>query len=96
MGEEGSAPMSRSSKTSVVVTLRVSAGLSRRIEREARRRRHTKSETVRRILEAALAGEEATDPSAEARRQSLLVSNRRSEKAALRFIEQAGDQRGWR
>jgi antidote-toxin recognition MazE-like antitoxin len=88
--------MSRPRKTSAIVTLRVSAGLSRRIEREARRRRHTKSEIVRKILEEALATSEATDSSAEARRQSLLVSKRPSEKEALRFIQQAGDERGWR
>jgi predicted DNA-binding protein len=88
--------MSRPRKTSVVVTLRVSSGLSQRIEREARRRRHTKSEVVRKILEDALATSEAADPSDEARRQSLLVSGRRSEKEALRFIENAGDERGWR
>ena len=88
--------MSRPRKTSVVVTLRVSSRLSRRIEREARRRRHTKSEVVRKILEDALATSGAADPSDEARRQSLLVSGRRSEKDALRFIENAGDQRGWR
>lgn len=88
--------MSRPRQTSVVVTLRVSSVLSRRIEREARRRRHTKSEVVRKILENALATREAPDPSDEARRQSLLVSGRRSEKEALRFIEHAGDERGWR
>jgi predicted DNA-binding protein len=83
-------------KTSTVVTLRVSFALSRRIEQEARRRRQTKSEIVRKILEAALATSEAADASDEARRQSLLVSGRRSEKEALRFIEHAGDERGWR
>jgi hypothetical protein len=80
----------------VVVTLRVSLALSRRIEQEARRRRHTKSEVVRKILEDALATSGAADPNAVARRQSLLVSGRRSEKEALRFIEHAGDERGWR
>ncbi|PYQ46188.1 MAG: hypothetical protein DMF77_01860 [Acidobacteria bacterium] len=93
---KGRRTMSRPRKTSVVVTPRVSSGLSRRIEREARRRRHTKSEVVRKILEAALTTSEAADPSDEARRQSLLVSGRRSEKEALRFVEHAGDQRGWR
>ena len=88
--------MSRSRQTSVVVTLRVPSSLSRRIEREARRRRHTKSAVVRKILEDALATGEAPDPREEARRQSLLVSGRASEKDALRFIERAGDARGWR
>ena len=88
--------MSRSRETSVVVTFRVPSSLSRRIEREARRQRHTKSAVVRKILEDALATAEATDPREEARRQSLLVSGRASEKDALRFIERAGDARGWR
>jgi predicted transcriptional regulator len=88
--------MSRSRQASVVLTLRVPSSLSRRIEREARRRRHTKSAVVREILENALATGGATDPGEEDRRQSLLVSGRASEKDALRFIEHAGDTRGWR
>jgi hypothetical protein len=36
------------------------------------------------------------NPAAEARRQSLTVSGRESEKDALRFIEGAADVRGWR
>jgi hypothetical protein len=52
---------------------------------------------LREVIEAALAGATAAeDPAAEARRQSLLVSGRRSEKDALRFIEGAADVRGWR
>lgn len=89
--------MSRSRETSEVVTLRVSASLKRSIERAARRRRRTKSEVVREILERSLrSGESVSDPAQEARRQSLLVSTRASEKDALAFIERAGDRRGWR
>jgi hypothetical protein len=82
---------------SAVMTLRVPREVERRIELEARRRRRTKSAVVRDIIEAAFAGAAAsTDPAAEARRQSLLVSGRESEKDALRFIEGAADVRGWR
>jgi hypothetical protein len=67
-------------------------------EREARRRRRrSKSAVVREVIEVAF-GEHAPsdDPATEARRQSLLVSGRASEKDALRFIEGAADVRGWR
>ncbi len=86
-----------SSKVSTIVTLRVSSALGRSIEREARRRRRTKSAVVREILEDALGGGgSAVDPAFEARRQSLLVSTRASEREALAFMEQAADRRGWK
>lgn len=44
---------------------------------------------------ASLLREERQDRTQEARRQSLLVSNRCSEGDADRFIEQAADARGW-
>ena len=79
------------------MTLRVPRELERRIELEARRRRRTKSAVVREVIEAAFAADASpTDPAAEARRQSLRVSGRESEKDALRFIEGAADVRGWR
>ena len=82
---------------STVLTLRVPQALDRRIEREARRRRRTKSAVLREILENALqGGAPPDDPAMEARRQSLLVSGRASEKDALRFIEGTADVRGWR
>ncbi len=77
---------------STVVTLRVPVELDRRIEREARRRRRAKSAVVRDALQAAFgAGPPPPDPSREARRQSLLVSGRASERAALEFINSAAD-----
>ena len=89
--------MRRSRRSSEVVTLRVPSGLRRTIEREARRRRRTKSELLREIVENALTGREgANGPAEEARRQSLLASTRRSEKDALAFIERFADRRGWR
>lgn len=79
------------------MTLRVPREVERRIEQEARRRKRTKSAVLRELIEGALAGSgPADDPAAEARRQSLLVSGRESEKDALQFIEGAADVRGWR
>jgi predicted DNA-binding protein len=87
----------RAKEASTVVTLRVPAKLNRSIEQLARRERRSKSEVVREILERGVrGGESATDPADEARRQSLLVSGRASEKDALAFIERAGDSSGWR
>lgn len=70
---------------STVLTLRVSAALGRRLAREARRRHQTRSEVARKILEAEL-GEKEPDLAAEAKRQSLLVRRRRSEREVLEFI----------
>jgi predicted transcriptional regulator len=82
---------------STVVTLRVPPELDRRIEREARRRRRAKSAVLREALEAAFgAGPPPEDPAREARRQSLLVSGRASEREVLEFIDNAADQEGWR
>jgi predicted transcriptional regulator len=82
---------------SVVLTLRVPPGLDRQIERQARKTRTTKSRVLREALERAFAdGPPPEDPAREARRQSLLVSRRRSERDALEFIQHAADTRGWR
>lgn len=82
---------------SAVVTLRVPPDLDRRIERVARRRRQTKSAVLREALESAFGGEAPlADPAQEARRQSLLVSGRGSERKSLDFIESAADRKGWR
>lgn len=81
---------------STVVTLRIPEELDRRIEREARRRRRTKSALLRDALLGAFTnGAPAADPAREARRQSLLVSGRESEREALEFVEASADQRGW-
>lgn len=80
-----------------MLTIRIDADLTRSLAREARRRRKTKSEVAREILAAGLSGEGgALDPADEARRQSLLVSRRRSERETLEFIEQTADTRGWK
>jgi len=82
---------------STVLTLRVPPELDRRIAQEARRRRRTKSAILRDVLQGAFLGARpAEDPAREARRQSLLVSGRASERQALRFLEETADERGWR
>jgi Protein of unknown function (DUF3018) len=83
-------------KATTVLTLRISAQLTQSLAREARRRRKTKSEVAREILTAGLAREEPPDPAREARRQSLLVSRRRSEREAVDFLARAADTRGWK
>jgi len=89
--------MSREGKASAVLTIRIDADLTRSLAREARRRRKTKSEVAREILAAGLGGEAGVPDLAQAaRRQSLLVSRRRSEREALEFIEQTADTRGWK
>lgn len=88
--------MGRAEQAATVLTIRVGADLSRALTREARRRRKTKSEVAREILAAGLAVEGENLIAQEARRQSLLVSGRRSEEEALEFIEQAADARGWK
>lgn len=85
------------SSGSRVLTLRVPDEIDRRITREARRRRKTKSAVLREVVQGAFgAGPTLDDPLAEARRQSLLVSARPSERQALRFIERIADGKGWR
>ena len=79
---------------SEVLTIRVPRELARRLAREARRQRRTRGAVARDILAAALAGL-AEDPAAEARRQSLLVRDRASEREALRFVIDAADLAGW-
>ena len=79
----------------IVVSVRVSAELNRRLSAAARRRRQSRSETARALLEAGLTAG-AADPLKEARRQSRLVSRRESEQEALDFIATSADLRGWR
>jgi hypothetical protein len=88
--------MSRAEKANAVLTLRIDADLTRSLAREARRRRKTKSEVAREILAAGLAAEGGNLLAQEARRQSLLVSRRRSERETLEFIAQTADTQGWK
>lgn len=87
----------RASEPTTVLTLRVPADLERRITRQARRARTTRSAVLRDALAQAFGdGPAGDDPAREARRQSLLVSRRPSERDANAFIEHAGDAKGWR
>lgn len=80
-----------------MVTLRLPEALHRKIASEARRRRRTKSALLRDALSEAFGTSgPAEDPLREARRQSLLVSGRVSEREAIEFAEAAADDRGWR
>lgn len=79
-----------------VLTLRVPPDLDRLIEREARRKRQTKSAVLREALESAFGRVSPDDLAREARRQSLLVSGRASERETLDFLEHADDDQGWR
>ena len=78
-----------------VLTIRVPRSLQRRLSAEARRRRQTRSQAARAILEAALNVAEP-DPALEARRQSLLASRQDADQETLDFIAAAADDRGWR
>ena len=88
--------MPKSSSSSAVLTIRVPREIDRRLAREAKRQRRTRSEVARTILEAGLAGGVENDPRVEARRQSELASTQPSEDEALRFITDAADLRGWK
>jgi len=77
-----------------VLTIRVSRDVSRRLTQEARRQRRPRSAVARAILTKSLGGD-AEDPLAEARRQSLLVRRRASEREAVRFATDAADLKGW-
>jgi hypothetical protein len=87
--------MARPKTESTVLTIRVPVALERRLVREARRRRVTRSEVARSVLEAGLGGD-GSNFEAEARRQSLLVSKLRSEREVLRFITEIADTTGWK
>ena len=82
-------------KPSEVITIRVPRELGRRLAREARRQRRTRSDVARRLLDLALSSEPVEDPDAEARRQSRLAAERDSEMETLEFVVDAADLRGW-
>jgi len=87
--------MARPKSDSTVLTIRVPVALEKRIGREARRRRQTRSQIARAILEAGL-DTAGPDLAAEARRQSLLVSRRRSERDTGDFLIGVADTTGWK
>jgi predicted transcriptional regulator len=79
-----------------VLTIRVPRALDRKLSQEARRRRNTRSEVARALLESALSSVTDPDPAVEAARQSRLASTRESDADALEFITTAADLRGWK
>jgi predicted transcriptional regulator len=85
----------RPARISTILTIRVTPDLDRRLAREARRSRRTRSETARAILQLALQDARVEDPATEARRQSLLASARPSEREAVEFIAAVADLTGW-
>ena len=87
--------MARPKSDSTVLTIRVPIALEKRLSREARRRRLTRSEVARAALEAGLGGG-TPDFAAEARRQSLLASRQRSERDTLDFLLHVADTTGWK
>ncbi|HEX8030235.1 MAG TPA: CopG family transcriptional regulator [Vicinamibacterales bacterium] len=87
--------MPDSTGVSAVLTVRLTRELERRLAREARRLRRSRSAVARDILEAHLTVP-SDDPNAEARRQSLLAGAQDADRETLAFIEQAGDPRGWK
>lgn len=89
--------MAGAADASHVLTFRASGAVVRALGQMARQRRQSRSELIRAILEDALRIESRDhDPAGEARRQSLLVSRRDSEREILDFIEHAVDPRDWR
>jgi hypothetical protein len=88
--------VARSKTESAVLTIRVPATLERHLAREARHRRQTRSEVARAILQERFGDVDDPDEAGEARRQSLLVSRRRSERDTLAFTLGAADLRGWK
>jgi predicted transcriptional regulator len=76
-------------------TIRVPRALDRKLGQEARRRRQTRSEVARTLLESALGGANDPDPAIEATRQSRLASARESDADVLEFITTAADLRRW-
>jgi predicted transcriptional regulator len=77
-----------------VLTIRIPRETARRLAREAKRQRRSRSQVARDILTSGLNAPDQ-DPLSEARRQSMLVSERASEQEAIHFIVDAADLRGW-
>lgn len=88
--------MARPKSDSAVLTVRVPAKVDRYLTREARRRRQTRSDIARSILQERVEGSTEPDFLIEAQRQSLLVSKRRSERETLAFLDAVVDRRGWK
>ena len=79
-----------------VLTIRVPRDLAARLTREARRLRRSRSAVARDLLAQSLGHSGATDLADEARRQSLLVKRRRSERETLALVAAAAAWTDWR
>lgn len=77
-----------------ILTIRISRDLARRLAAEARRQRRTRSDVARAALAQGL-GQPEADPHVEARRQSLLVKRKASERDVLKFVTDSADLEGW-
>jgi predicted transcriptional regulator len=87
--------MPKRGSSSEVLSLRVSAELDRRLRIEARKRRQSRSEAARQLLEASLA-KKGPDLLREARRQSRLARASESDVETLEFMMSVADTQGWR
>jgi predicted transcriptional regulator len=87
--------VAKAHSASEVLTIRVPRDLGRRLAREARRQRRTRSDVARTLLTRALESVPADDARTEAERQSRLASQQAAERDTLRFIVNAADLRGW-
>jgi metal-responsive CopG/Arc/MetJ family transcriptional regulator len=79
---------------SEVIVIRMSKQAVQRLDAAAHARGIKRSEFVRKVLESNLT--DAIDIEEEARRQSLLVGRRESEKDALDFLENSMSTDGWK
>jgi predicted transcriptional regulator len=87
--------MKKPVEPTAVLTIRVSRTLNRRLAREARRRRTTRSNVAREILATTLDETDRDDLQEEAIRQSRRASAQAADAGALDFIESVADLRGW-
>jgi predicted transcriptional regulator len=87
--------MAKTSGITEVLTIRVPRELGRRLSREARRQRRTRSEVARALIASALETKPTDDLPAEARRQSRLASRQADEGDVLKLITDIADLRGW-
>jgi len=81
---------------SEVLTIRVPRELGQRLAREARRQRRSRSAVARDLLAGSLGEGMERDLQSEARRQSLLVRDRKSETDTLKIVSDLADLRGWK
>lgn len=81
---------------SEVLTIRIPGLLGRQLRKEARRQRRSRSAVARDLLAASLGSSESSSIAAEARRQSMAVGRRRSEREAIRLVADLADLTGWR